>query len=49
MVSSDVVDIITATEVLEVEVSNWQFGMLVELYVYLVEKTIHCILYTIIS
>ena len=38
--SSDIVDIITAVEVQKVEVSNWQFGMLVELYVYLVEKTI---------
>ena len=37
--SSDIVDINTTTEVLEVEVSNWQFGTLVESYVLLVEKT----------
>ena len=36
--SSDIVDIITAAEVLEVEESNWKFGMVKELYYFLVEK-----------
>ena len=38
--SSDIVDIITAVEVQKVEVSNWQFGTVVEWYVFSVEKTI---------
>lgn len=40
MISSDIVNIISAAEVLEVEMSNWQFGTVVEWYVFSVEKTI---------
>ena len=45
----DIVDIITTIEVLEVEVSNWKFGTLIELYIYLAEKPLQYIFYTIVS